>query len=838
MYKSSLLKVFGIATLLATATTASAQSLRQKADPGSLIPSHVVTPIKSNASLKLNAPQAKGLTRLSPAKAASQQTELINEDFSKFTSGSEENPDTVNWVANTWKGTNNDIDASLTQKAGWIGNFIAQAGGAAGLRAPGAAYQTSAFIATPAQDYSGSVTVTFRARRWPGYKSNVNIMGYVGDSEGNWYNGKDATSTFGIFGGDDGWQYYTWTFDCYNSNPAFRIYLMTYDWAIIDDVNVRVSADNFVAEPTMKPITNVTDSGFTINWESVRAANTYLIGLKKKVWTSDELTPSFFYDFEDETVPDGFTGNLSVEDGVGLKGTMGLVSADTICLPSNNATMKQCEFFMGVTGPANASADKLADSRILLAYQRDGQWEQQGYYEAKYFLNNMTYENMLYSWYTGDLSNIYSGVRLIADNFPEGYKLAVDSVAITTNRPFDFEMINEPGNFYSYGENYNPGTSEGFIDWHVSSSLDRPVTSYRIEKLDRAFDPYDPSAEYYYAVIARRYTTNSTYSWYHAFQPAAPVAIDPTDVDERGAYTANWEKSLKATRYSVTNYGAYFATEDEENHALIDEDFSRITSEVTTVTDPTAPESLGNDYQLMSFDDYTILPGWSGISNTIAQGYLGCGQASYYVPMIYTPTFQADNDNKVTIAVKAVGTPGDNLLLTFQDGNAYAVGFDASGNIDMEGSVPESAKEMCIRINSYSYMPFMLDAFAVKQNLKAGAQVYTALETVTVDASEQSYTFTGLSDEYPYYAYDVRALQDLDNQTSTSEASNRVVLDLNNPENPVVDGVSDAITTTGNNAFAKIVARYGIDGRAVSANTKGLQIVKLSNGKTLKMIVK
>ena len=54
----------------------------------------------------------------------------------------------------------------------------------------------------------------------------------------------------------------------------------------------------------------------------------------------------------------------------------------------------------------------------------------------------------------------------------------------------------------------------------------------------------------------------------------------------------------------------------------------------------------------------------------------------------------------------------------------------------------------------------------------------------------------------------------------------------------MVDGVSDAITTTGNNAFAKIVARYGIDGRAVSANTKGLQIVKLSNGKTLKMIVK
>ena len=830
------MKAFGVAALLASAMTVTAQQPLQKSDPRSRVPSRVVAPLKTKAALNVNTASSKGLSRLSPAKAQSQQTEVVNEDFAKFTRGSESNPDTVNWVANTWKGTTNDIDANLTQQSGWIGDFVAQASGTVGLRAPGAAYQTPAFIATPPQDYSGSVTVTFRAKRWKGYKANVIINGYVSDGNNNVYQGEGSSPTFRIFGGDDGWQYFTWTFDCTNSNPAYRIFLMTYDWVILDDINVRVSADKFVAEPTLKPITNVTDSGFTINWETVRAANTYLIGLKKKVWTSDELTPSFFYDFEDETVPEGFAGKVSVEDEVGLNGTMGLVSTDTLILPSNNATMKQCEFFMGVTGPANASADKLADSRILLAYQRDGQWEQQGYYEAKYFLNNMTYENMLYSWYTGDLSNIYSGVRLIADNFPEGYKLAVDSVAITTNRPFDFEVINEPGNFYSDGE--NPGTGEGFIDWHVSSTLAKPVTSYRVEKLDRVFEPYDPSAEYYYAVIARRYTTNSTYTWYHAFQPAAPVAIDPTDVDERGAYTANWEKSLKATRYSVTNYGAYFATKDEENHVLIDEDFSRITSEVTTVTDPTAPESLGNDYQLMSFDDYTILPGWSGISNTIAQGYLGCGQASYYVPMIYTPTFQADNDNKVTIAVKAVGTPGDNLLLTFQDGNAYAVGFDASGNIDMEGSVPESAKEMCIRINSYSYMPFMLDAFAVKQNLKAGAQVYTALETVTVDASEQSYTFTGLSDEYPYYAYDVRALQDLDNQTSTSEASNRVVLDLNNPENPVVDGVSDAITTTGNNAFAKIVARYGIDGRAVSANTKGLQIVKLSNGKTLKMIVK
>ena len=835
MNKSTLMKAFGVAALLASAMTVTAQQPLQKSDPRSRVPSRVVAPLKTKAALNVNTASSKGLKRLTSAKAQSQQTEVVNEDFAKFTRGSESNPDTVNWVANTWKGTTNDIDANLTQQSGWIGDFVAQAGGTVGLRAPGAAYQTPAFIATPPQDYSGSVTVTFRAKRWKGYKANVIINGYVSDGNNKVYQGEGSSPTFRIFGGDDGWQYYTWTFDCKESNPAYRIFLMTYNWVIIDDINVRVSADNFVAEPTMKPITNVTDSGFTINWESVRAANTYLIGLKKKVWTSDEQAPSFFYDFEDGTVPDGFTGNLSVEDEVGLKGTMGLVSADTICLPSNNATMKQCELFMGVVGPENAKAEDLAGSLIYLAFKQDGKWQTQDYYKAQHFLNAMVYQNLLYSWYSGDLSNIYSGVRLIADNFPEGYKLVVDSVAITTNRPFDFEVINEPGNFYSDGE--NPGTGEGFIDWHVSSTLAKPVTSYRVEKLDRVFEPYDPSAEYYYAVIARRYTTNSTYTWYHAFQPSAPTAIDPTDVDERGSYTANWNKSVKATRYTVTNYGVFFATKDEENHVLIDEDFSRINSDVTSATDPTSPEALGNDNKKTSLDDYTKLPGWAGICNTIAQGYLGCGQGSYYAPRIVTPTFQADNDAQVTVAVKAVGTAGDYLTLSFQNGDTYAVEFDASGNIDIEASVPESAKEMYLSINSYNNMPFMLDAFAVKQNLKAGAQVYTALETATVDAPTQSYTFTGLTDEYDYYAYDVRAIQELDGQTATSEASNRVVLDLNSPDDPVVDGLR-GIATDGSNGFAKVVARYGIDGRAVSANTKGLQIVKLSNGKTLKMMVR
>ena len=168
MKNSTLLKTFCLGAAMALAATVPAQTAVRKAGSKALVPLRVVTPIRSHAGITKSGKAIAGISKLTPKRAESQQSEIINEDFSNFTSGSLSDPDTLNWVANTWKGTSNDIASSMTQQSGWIGNFVAQAGGAAGLRAPGVAYQTSAFIATPAQDYSGSVTVTFRARRWPG----------------------------------------------------------------------------------------------------------------------------------------------------------------------------------------------------------------------------------------------------------------------------------------------------------------------------------------------------------------------------------------------------------------------------------------------------------------------------------------------------------------------------------------------------------------------------------------------------------------------------------------------------------------------------------------------
>lgn len=815
------LNVIVACAALALASPALAQRPYQKADPHALIPFRVKTPLKLDPAFHSQFMQDTRISKISPKKVIIQQTELVNEDFSRFAEGSIDKPDTTNWVVNSWNGTSNEIPSNMTNQPGWTGNFIGQAGGAAALCPPGPEYMTPAFICTPPQDYSGSVTVTFKVMRWPGYDGNITINGYVANGQGNTYGSdENASETFQIIGSDAGWQYYTWSFDCHHADPDMRIWFNTYNWIIMDDINVKVSPDKFIAEPTIKPLTNVTDSSFTANWETVRAADTYLVGLQQKVWTSDADTASYFYDFESGEIPEGFTTTGSLIDTAGINNSkaIAIASNDTITFPSNNATYKKAEAYMRVIGPENASAKELNSAMICLMAKSGDTWTENGYYRPSAYFTNPKSVNLLASSWSDD-SNKYTALRFVLINFPEGYKLALDSIAIVTNRPYGFKMINEPGNWTTYNDDYTEST-----DWFVSTSLTSPHTSFTFKDLD-------PSSEYYYAVIARRGEINSSYTWYHAFALPAPVATEATNASPEGSYTANWTGSVKATRYRVTNYGVHIAAENQTNYPLLDEDFSLFDSKVTTATDPKSPESVNNYYQVLYFDGYTKTKGWRGISNAMAQGYLGCTQVSYYTPYLGTPVFDASNDSTVKVNIKAVGTPGDLLTLTFPSGNTYAVQFNDSGSIDVTDVIPESNKEMSIRINSYGQEQFMIDNITVMQNLKAGATLYTPLESATVGADTLSYTFKNLTNDYDHYAFDVVALQDLDGETAQSESSNKVIFVLD------PTGIND-IKTTDKTGFAKVVARYSIDGRRVNKDFKGIQILKMSDGRSIKTLVK
>lgn len=103
MKNSTLLKTSCLGAAMALAATVPAQTAVRKAGSKALVPLRVVTPIRSHAGITKSGKAVAGISKLTPKRAESQQSEIINEDFSNFTSGSLSDPDTLNWVANTWK---------------------------------------------------------------------------------------------------------------------------------------------------------------------------------------------------------------------------------------------------------------------------------------------------------------------------------------------------------------------------------------------------------------------------------------------------------------------------------------------------------------------------------------------------------------------------------------------------------------------------------------------------------------------------------------------------------------------------------------------------------------
>ena len=119
--------------------------------------------------IKKSAPNFE-VRHLAPAKASSsQQSVLIDEDFSLVTNGSETAPDTTRYLASQYPqfGDGIYIDPTLTKDGTWGGDWVMAAGGMLYLRTYNP--QLPATLFTPMGDYSGDITISFRVKSVPYY---------------------------------------------------------------------------------------------------------------------------------------------------------------------------------------------------------------------------------------------------------------------------------------------------------------------------------------------------------------------------------------------------------------------------------------------------------------------------------------------------------------------------------------------------------------------------------------------------------------------------------------------------------------------------------------------
>lgn len=229
---------------------------------------------------KLNTHFRKQVT---PLKAASTQAEtlILTEDFSKFTAGSEETPDSqdLSYLEEAGMG----IPDEYTQYPGWMGEKVFQAGGCAFIDhtvIPGATEEENIYfqgcLYTPILDLTGNngvFTVSFRARASDQTDDVLRLQTYVQSDD--YYRYVDAETDIVI---DDEWKSYTVTLNK-GGNSNMICFVTSTSSFYLDDVTIESSG---LQQPTGATTTQYTGTSATLSWDALDGATSYLVDLYYK----------------------------------------------------------------------------------------------------------------------------------------------------------------------------------------------------------------------------------------------------------------------------------------------------------------------------------------------------------------------------------------------------------------------------------------------------------------------------------------------------------------------------------------------------------------------------
>jgi hypothetical protein len=726
-------------------------------------------------------------------------TVLIDEDFSRLTAGSIQEPDDQR-LCYYYGEPGLEIDPKYTDQPGWTGSNAFSAGGAILMKEVNVS--TGAPLNTPLGDYSGNLTITFRYRIAPGCTKHSQVI--VDVLKGGIEHPQLADCDFNVFAchvfpGQNEWREAEVTCRNLSADSDGFIQFNCYGEVIIDDIKV-VAANDFIASPVLKPITDFSQTSFTANWEPVRLASYYNLQLQKKVYTSDQESMTYNLDFEDITsVPEGWTiSNFSSDriTGEGDNGSKGLVmrNGDYIETPYNLAKYKWLKMFGRLVVPDNFDIYDITGT-VTFSLRTETGWQPLTGAPAAWFYDPWPID-FGYDLFA-NFNNNYYGLKIEVNGMAEGTYLVFDDFEFETGRPSRLENVIS-------------------FDDYLSITADQ--TSY-------TFTDLEPETEYYYAVRSFYQGMYSEPAGEHAFGVAAPALLTASEITTSG-YTANWMPAPKATGYIVTNYGLYEAQEDVKEYTLMEEEFTKITPDNTWGTED-RPEDLGN-YSLSNLDDYTTYPGWRGVGNTIYPGHLGVEDSLNAMFYLETPPMSLDNDDFFVLGIMGE-CKYDDVIIVWVNNHDYRLSVSA-GFFGGEFEIPEHGDNLRITFYSANGSPFAFEFVGVYQNLKKGQQVFTYLGEDTVDASTTSYSFSELSQDYPMYAYDVKSVFTYEGQTTYSASDDKIFVNLSNGSS--MAGIDEV------NASAGEITWYSVDGRQLQAPERGICIARYPDGTVRKVMVK
>lgn len=703
--------------------------------------------VKSDNLMEMYARQAREAMLLqkaplkSPARAAEQEV-IFEEDFSRIKGGSEAEPGDE--IGTYTQDGNTFWPDDVTNIPGWWGIGTYAMDEAVGLCYPG----VGGVVCTGPANMYGNLHISFRAKAREGNREGASCTFMVSIVAGDPYNPVPTCPELFIpvtLKVEDGWQ--NVEVDMRNPNrlddSRLQINAMTYSAAgfIIDDIKITRDFD-FCLPPTELSCGYFTDDGFTIIWNQGAENNYYEFSMmqEKKLSEPFDATESF-----DGALPQYWstTGSTVATGGADNSSSLRLTNGQELKLAFGGGRLGSLSAFLN-----GENFDKSSEAVLkMIGVFEDGHEEE---------LGTLAVPRVKEGGETVDLRSAISkylyqltAIRFVADGFTADQCCYIDNVQYIASPACEKTQV----------------------------MADKIVNDTQI-----VLTGLDPENEYYVGVrgVKNEQLKSDFLGYYYVPGMPAPKALEATDIEKRGAYTANWTPSPKAKSYTVNNFKVDPVTEDKENYVVLRDDFEKANSAAQEY-----PEGL-------YLDDWTDCKGWhtdmlpDGFMTSLVAdgGYIG----ALNLPL-YTPQVSLDNDGgkfTVRFKVKAFGGEiirvysGDEMQVydfseVNPEGDPYAF---EEHEVEMHFNNGAELQSLVIMSTVYT---FMLDWFEITQNVKAGDRVIRYLDHADVTGHDSAeYRFSGLENaEGVKFGYNVSAYGDYIGQTFNSQPSNLVMVDLN-----------------------------------------------------------
>lgn len=793
------------------------------------------------------------------ADDAKHKVVVIDEDFSGFTDGTEDNPSTATILDDMGNFVNKSAlkpySEALSYKQ-WGGAGIFSAGGCLAIA-------NGMFLNTPAGDMSGEVTLTFRARlSKAGGSTTLNALklmfisrSSLVDYEVKFYNLTDEwqtftyTSTLGEFE-HSGFQFYS----MYASNII-----------LVDDIRLEQTRTSIPA-PKVQEAENMTDTSFKAVWNKSIEADHYLLSVFTKNESKELMTVSEGFDnikADDKgnidaaspNYPEGWEFAWKDDDlsnhiakgegaGTGNKQAVRLIdTGDAITTPYCPEGIKSLKFW--VKAEANDGQPKYSSILFTVNFGK-------GVYTVDNYIDIPTmFAPAKRDGYYFDLTETLSAFDKIYSVKIEYIReeddkttILFDDFSYTTNKPTTYNYVLKDQKVEQQDN------EDGTVGFEVNG--------------------LDPDTDYTYSVKSVNSDfTSAASDEQEVYAVSIPTALPATNITAN-SYTANWTSHKKVDFYRVDQLQQTVIDKDTKDYVMLDEDFSKVTSSFTEA------DLLDGFYEegertsgYMPLDDITHIAGWKASSTVRVNGWLGGNEAKQgsgtIAGAIVTPTIDlSHNEGACNISLRVWGSEGDWLIIQGSNPASLAtIEFPKGGGIvEKTITMPLCTSKEQLTFYSNNYKVFLIDYIKITQDVKAGDKVTTITGSVlTEDADSKSMVMTnpGFSDGHDVL-YRVTAMRyDKDSQEShkyysTSTPSDLMLVKNPNPsgigsveaaaenvagvEGGIVVNAANATTVNVFNVSGQLVASKACgNGHAFMSVAPGVYVVK-TNSTAAKVVVK